>query len=99
MRRGRRDPIHLRVGDTLDFWRVEEVVEGRVLRLAAEMKVPGRAWLQFDLEPAGPDVTILRQTAIFEPLGLFGLLYWYGLYPLHKLVFRGMLTNLARAMG
>jgi uncharacterized protein YbjT (DUF2867 family) len=99
MRRGRRDPVHLRVGDTLDFWRVEEVVEGRVLRLAAEMKVPGRAWLQFDLEPAGHDVTILRQTAIFEPLGLFGLLYWYGLYPLHKLVFRGMLMNLARAMG
>jgi uncharacterized protein YbjT (DUF2867 family) len=99
MRRGRRDPVHLRVGDTLDFWRVEEVVEGRVLRLAAEMKVPGRAWLQFDLEPAGPDETIIRQTAIFEPLGLFGLLYWYGLYPLHKLVFRGMLTNLTRAMG
>jgi len=99
MRRGRRDPVHLHVGDTLDFWRVEEVEEGRVLRLAAEMKVPGRAWLQFDLEPVSPGRTIVRQTAIFEPLGLSGLAYWYVLYPVHRLVFRGMLANLARAMG
>ena len=82
LRRGRRDPTLLRVGDTLDFWRVEAFEQDRLLRLRAEMRVPGRAWLQFEVEPrAGGSVVI--QTAIFEPAGLLGLLYWDGLRPFH----------------
>jgi uncharacterized protein YbjT (DUF2867 family) len=96
LRRGRRDPRNLRTGDTLDFWRVDAVEPGRLLRLAAEMKLPGRAWLQFEVEPR-PEGSTIRQTAIFDPVGLFGLVYWYGLYPLHQLVFSGMLRGIARA--
>lgn len=95
LRRGRRDPDDVRVGDTLDFWRVEAIEPNRLLRLSAEMKVPGRAWLQFEVEASGEGSTI-RQTAIFDPAGLFGLAYWYGLYPLHVLVFRGMLRSISR---
>ena len=95
MRRGRRHPTELRPGDPLDFWRVEAVEPGRLLRLRAEMKVPGRAWLQFEVEPrrVGSRIT---QTAVFDPLGLGGLLYWYLLYPIHRLIFRGMLRGIAR---
>ncbi|MCY3598796.1 MAG: SDR family oxidoreductase [Gemmatimonadetes bacterium] len=95
MRRGRPHPTELRPGDPLDFWRVEAVVPGRLLRLRAEMKVPGRAWLQFEVEPrkVGSRIT---QTAIFDPLGLGGLLYWYLLYPIHRLIFRGMLRGIVR---
>jgi uncharacterized protein YbjT (DUF2867 family) len=96
LRRGRRDPEHVRVGDTLDFWRVEAYEPDRQLRLAAEMKVPGRAWLEFEVEPLATGSTI-RQTAIFDPVGLFGLVYWSALYPVHALVFRGMLRGIARA--
>jgi uncharacterized protein YbjT (DUF2867 family) len=96
VRRGRRDPEHLGPGDTLDFWRVEAVEPDRLLRLAAEMKLPGRAWLQFEVEPR-PTGSTIRQTAIFDPVGLLGLAYWYALYPLHTLVFRGMLRQIARA--
>ncbi|MDH3457680.1 MAG: SDR family oxidoreductase [Gemmatimonadota bacterium] len=96
VRRGRRDPEHVGPGDTLDFWRVEAVEPDRMLRLAAEMKLPGRAWLQFEVEPRAPGSTI-RQTAIFDPTGLLGLAYWYALYPVHALVFRGMLKQIARA--
>ena len=88
MRLGRRDPEHLRVGDALDFWRVEEVRRPELLRLRAEMKVPGRAWLQYEVVPSG-DGSRLVQTAFFEPKGLPGLAYWYGLYPVHGLIFRG----------
>jgi hypothetical protein len=96
VRRGRRDPEHLRVGDTLDFWRVEKIVEGKLLRLAAEMKVPGRAWLEFEVtEENGKSV--VRQTALFDPVGLFGIAYWYALYPLHQFVFEGMLRNICKA--
>jgi hypothetical protein len=95
LRRGRRDPEHLVPGDALDFWRVEAYEPGRRLRLAAEMRLPGRAWLQFDLEPDG-DHTVIRQTALFDPLGLAGLLYWYLLYPMHKVIFAGMLRGIAR---
>ncbi len=93
MRRGRRHPVALRPGDTLDFWRVEAFEADRLLRLRAEMKLPGRAWLQFEVEPAegGSRIT---QTAVFDPLGLGGLLYWYGLYPIHWLIFRGMLQGI-----
>ena len=96
VRRGRRDPENLRVGDPLDFWRVEVFELNQRLRLQAEMKLPGRAWLEFEVSPCEHGSTI-RQTAIFDPLGLAGLLYWYGIYPLHQIVFAGMLRNLARA--
>jgi uncharacterized protein YbjT (DUF2867 family) len=94
LRRGRRDPHHLRVGDALDFWRVEVYEPNHRLRLQAEMKVPGRAWLEFVVEPVG-DTTRIFQTAIFDPYGLWGLLYWYGIYPLHQYVFAGMLRAIA----
>jgi hypothetical protein len=95
MRRGRRDPENPIVGDTLDFWRVEEYERNHVLRLSAEMKLPGRAWLQFEVEPTDSGSRI-HQTAIFEPSGLLGPLYWYGLYPVHKAIFAGMLRNIGR---
>ena len=95
VRRGRRDPEHLRPGDTLDFWRVEAYEPSRRLRLSAEMKLPGRAWLEFEVTPCA-DGSEIRQTAIFDPVGLTGLAYWYGIYPLHQLVFSGMLRNIAR---
>ncbi|MDE2751256.1 MAG: DUF2867 domain-containing protein [Gemmatimonadota bacterium] len=95
MRRGRRHPVELRPGDPLDFWRVEAFEAGRLLRLRAEMKLPGRAWLQFEVERAGAGSRI-TQTAVFDPLGLGGLLYWYGLYPVHWLIFRGMLRGIVR---
>jgi uncharacterized protein YbjT (DUF2867 family) len=95
LRRGRRDAEHLSVGDTLDFWRVEAIDPPRRLRLMAEMKLPGRAWLEFEVVATEGGSTI-RQTAIFDPLGLFGLLYWYGIYPIHQFVFAGMLRNIAR---
>jgi len=96
MRRGRRDPQHLLVGDTLDCWRVECIEPGKRLRLATEMKLPGRAWLEFEVQPleGGSE---LRQTATFDPLGLWGLAYWYGMWPLHQLVFGGMLRGIAKA--
>ena len=84
-------------GDALDFWRVEAIEPDALLRLAAEMKLPGRAWLQFEVVPDGAG-SMLRQTAIFDPVGLLGLAYWYGLYPLHQLVFAGMLRGIAAAM-
>ncbi len=93
-RRGRRDPEHLRPGDTVDFWRVEAFEPDRLLRLAAEMKLPGRAWLQFEVEPGG-SVTEIRQTALFDPHGLSGLLYWYALYPFHQFVFDRLLEGIA----
>jgi uncharacterized protein YbjT (DUF2867 family) len=95
MRLGRRDPDHLRVGDAVDFWRVEEVRRPEVLRLRAEMKVPGRAWLQYEVEPAG-EGCVLTQTAFFEPKGLPGLAYWYALYPVHGKIFGGMVRAIAR---
>jgi uncharacterized protein YbjT (DUF2867 family) len=94
MRRGRPDPETPLPGRTLDFWRVELYEPGRRLRLFAEMKVPGRAWLEFRAEPEGPS-TVLRQIAQFEPRGLGGLLYWYLLWPVHELMFRGMLRRIA----
>lgn len=95
-RRARRDPESLQVGEVLDWWRVEAYDRDRRLKLSAEMKVPGRAWLEFDVEPCA-EGSIIRQTAIFDPVGLFGLAYWYGIYPLHVLIFRGMLRGIANA--
>jgi len=94
VRRGRRGPEHLRAGGALDFWRVEEYESPKRLRLHAEMKVPGRAWLEFEVTPC-PEGSTIRQTATFDPIGLWGLLYWYGIYPLHESVFAGMLRRLA----
>jgi hypothetical protein len=96
LRRGRRHPDDVRVGDALDFWRVEAVKPNRLLRLRAEMKVPGDAWLQFEARPQSEEETLLVQTAFFAPKGLSGFLYWYLLYPLHGLIFSGMIRNLAR---
>jgi hypothetical protein len=97
MRRGRRDPETLRVGDTVDCWRVEAMEDGRRLLLAAEMKLPGRAWLEFVVQPALADGAVIQQTAIFDPAGFWGLAYWYGVWPLHQMVFAGMLRGMARA--
>jgi uncharacterized protein YbjT (DUF2867 family) len=95
MRRGRRSDTRLSVGDTVDFWRVE-ALEKNLLRLVAEMKLPGRAWLEFEVTGDASSATI-RQTATFDPVGLLGRAYWYALYPLHQLVFGGMLRGIARA--
>ncbi|MHB1306369.1 MAG: SDR family oxidoreductase [Limisphaerales bacterium] len=97
MRRGRRDPQDLRVGEALDFWRVEVAEPGRILRLRAEMKVPGRAWLEFRADPQPDGGSVLTQTAFFAPRGLAGLIYWYALYPIHGLIFGGLIDRLARA--
>jgi uncharacterized protein YbjT (DUF2867 family) len=96
MRRGRPSSETLRVGDPVDFWRVEAFEPNRLLRLAAEMKLPGRAWLEFEVVGDNSSTTI-RQTAMFDPVGLFGLVYWYALYPLHQLVFGGMLRRIVKA--
>jgi uncharacterized protein YbjT (DUF2867 family) len=97
MQRGRRDPERLRTGDVVDCWRVEVVERPKKLLLRAEMKVSGRAWLQFDVQQEDSR-TLIIQSAIFDPHGLSGLLYWYTLYPIHELVFRGMLRGIARAI-
>ena len=116
MRRGRRDPRELRIGDAVDFWRVEAVEPGRLVRLRAEMRVPGRAWLEFQVKAESDAVpgsggspaasaaraladgigTTVVQTAYFAPKGLFGVLYWYSLYPIHGLIFGGMIRAIAR---
>jgi uncharacterized protein YbjT (DUF2867 family) len=96
LRRGRRDPNTLAPGDALDFWRVETFEPDCRLGLVAEMKVPGRAWLQFEVEPDSGG-SIIRQTAIFDPTGLAGLLYWYALFPIHRWIFGGMLREIAVA--
>lgn len=96
MRRGRRNPEQLAPGDTVDCWRVVEIEPDRRLRLRAEMKLPGRAWLEFVVSETGGGARI-RQTAVFFPRGLPGLAYWYGIWPLHALVFSGMLRGIARA--
>jgi uncharacterized protein YbjT (DUF2867 family) len=96
LRRGRRDPERLVPGDTVDFWRVEAVDSGRLLRLRAEMRLPGRAWLQFEVQP-DREGSVIHQTAMFDPVGLSGLAYWYTLWPLHQVVFRGMLRGIAQA--
>jgi len=95
MRRGRRHARDLRAGEALDFWRVEAFEPDRLLRLAAEMRLPGRAWLEFEVRPT-PSGSRIIQTAVFDPIGLSGLLYWYGIYPLHAWIFRGMLAEIAR---
>lgn len=96
-RRGRRHPTKLRIGDALDFWRVEAIKPDEILRLRAEMKVPGRAWLEFQATTEkDTGHTKLVQTAYFAPKGLMGLLYWYALYPIHSLIFSSMIDHIAK---
>jgi hypothetical protein len=95
-RRGRRDANEVRVGDALDYWRVEAVEPDQSLLLRAEIKVPGRAWLRFDTVPIDSGGSQLVQTAFFAPKGLFGILYWYTLYPIHSLIFSGLIRKLAQ---
>ncbi|MEV6232471.1 SDR family oxidoreductase [Saccharopolyspora shandongensis] len=97
LRRGRRDPRRLRTGDALDWWRVEELVDGRYLRLRAEMRVPGRAWLEMSVEPGGAAGACYRQRAVFIPRGLLGHAYWWAVAPFHGLVFGGMARNITSA--
>ncbi len=100
LRRGRRDPEHLRVGEALDFWRVEEYIPEKKLKLFAEMRLPGKAWLEFEVTEKKDDQCEIRQTAIYYPKGLGGQLYWYLLYPFHVLIFQGMLNTIAqKALG
>lgn len=101
LRRGRRDPRRLRVGDALDFWRVEDVrapdaSDTGLLRLRAEMRVPGDAWLEFRIEPRGDGGSLLTQRALFAPRGLSGRLYWLAMLPFHPLIFTSMVKRLAR---
>lgn len=94
MRRGRRHPTAIRVGDPIDFWRVEAVEPGHRLLLRAEMKVPGRAWLEFVVSPEGSG-TRIAMTALFEPKGVLGRAYWWSMYPAHRFIFSGMLREAA----
>ncbi len=95
MRGGRRDPVQLKPGDVLDCWRVEAFEPGRKLLLAAEMKLPGRAWLTFEVTEDEKG-SLIRQTAVFDPVGVAGLAYWYMSYLLHRIMFAGMLRGIAR---
>ncbi len=99
VRRGRRDPSEMAVGDAVDWWRVERYEPGRLVRLYSEMKLPGRAWLQFELTPADDGRgSVIHQTAEFDPVGLGGLVYWYALWPAHAAVFRGMIRGITKAV-
>lgn len=95
LRRGRRHPTELEVGEALDFWRVEAVDPPRLLRLRAEMRLPGRGWLQWENEARDGGGTLLRQTAVFAPRGLTGTLYWYALYPFHRPIFARLIRAIA----
>lgn len=96
MRRGRSNSRRLRVGDVVDCWRVESVAENRTVLLTSEMKMPGRAWLRFDIQESDGQ-TELQQTALFDPVGLLGLAYWHFLWFVHQFVFAGMIRGVARA--
>jgi uncharacterized protein YbjT (DUF2867 family) len=97
LRRGRRDADSVRVGEALDFWRVEAVEPSHLMRLRAEMKVPGKAWLQFEVKAQEHDTRpLLTQIAFFAPKGLLGLVYWYALYPIHSMIFGGMIQRVAK---
>ncbi|MFF0813634.1 SDR family oxidoreductase [Rhodococcus sp. NPDC003318] len=97
--RGRRHAHTLHTGDALDFWRVERIDRPELLRLRAEMRAPGGAWLEWRLTAVGPSRTRLDQRAVFLPKGLAGRLYWYALVPFHRVIFTGMLENIAGAAG
>lgn len=94
LRRGRRHPDQIAVGDHLDWWRVEAFVPDRLLRLNAELRLPGEAWLEFEVTPS-PTGSLLRQTAAYNPRGILGRAYWYATWPLHKVLFAHMLKRIA----
>jgi len=95
LRRGRRHPDEIFMGESLDFWRVEALEPNRLMRLRAEMKVPGDAWLQFESLPQEDGRTLLRVNAYFDVHGLIGLVYWYAMFPFHKFIFDGLTRRLA----
>jgi uncharacterized protein YbjT (DUF2867 family) len=95
LRRGRRHPDEIWAGESLDFWRVEKLEPNRLMRLRAEMKVPGDAWLQFESVPQEDGKTLLQVVAYFDVHGVTGLLYWYAMYPFHKFIFDGLTSRLA----
>ncbi len=97
LRRGRRDPRRLHVGEALDWWRVEQLDRPRSLRLRAEMRLPGRGWLELSSEPSEDGGALYRQRTIFEPRGLAGHLYWRLLAPFHGVIFGGMARNITKA--
>lgn len=97
LRRGRRDPERLQRGEALDFWRVEEIDRGNFLRLRAEMKLPGLAWLEMSVEPLPSGGSLYRQRAVFFPSGLSGRLYWFSILPLHGIIFSGMANRITSA--
>ena len=88
--------MKIAVGDTVDFWRVEALEENRFIRLKAEMKMPGRAWLQYEIRETPNGASRLDQTAAFIPKSLPGLVYWYALYPIHSWIFSGLIKAIAR---
>jgi hypothetical protein len=93
--RSRRHPEDLRLGDRIDCWRVVAYEPNRRLRLKTEMRLPGRAWLEFEVT-GDCGGSVIRQTAVFDPKGLLGLLYWHALWPVHRRLFRGMLDAIGR---
>ena len=95
IRRGRRHPDEIRAGESLDFWRVEAVEQDRLLRLRAEMKVPGKAWLQFESVSQQDGKTLFTETAYYAPRGLWGFVYWYAMWPFHAFLFNGLIRRLA----
>ena len=95
IRRGRRNPDEVLSGESLDFWRVETVEKDRLMRLRAEMKVPGKAWLQFESLPQNDGKTLLIETAYFAPRGIWGFVYWYAMWPFHAFLFNGLIRRLA----
>lgn len=97
MRRGRRDQEACTAGDTIDAWTVDAFEPDRLLRLSADMKLPGRGWLEFEVTPLDDGArSLIRQTAMFDPRGLLGRAYWYAILPVHEVIFRGMLAAIAR---
>ena len=97
LRRGRRDPLHLRVGDSLDFWRVESLEPEKSLKLYAEMILPGKAWLEFKINKLPNGKSQVIQEASYLPRGLGGQLYWFAILPFHGLVFPTMIRNIIRS--
>ncbi|MBU1866146.1 MAG: DUF2867 domain-containing protein, partial [Actinobacteria bacterium] len=96
LRRGRRHPEQLRVGEAVDFWRVDQIIPNQMLRLHAEMRLPGEAWLEWKIVPTGEGSDLL-QTARFQPRGLLGRLYWFGMAPFHSVIFPRMAAKMAAA--
>ena len=93
MRRSRTNYNEIKIGDIIDWWRVEDYKENELLRLFAEMKLPGRAWLEFKIKEKN-EKNVIEQTVIFDPIGLLGIIYWYMLYPIHSFMFSGMIKNI-----